>query len=310
MSTSQVTLTGPTRPLKSTFGLKQGIILALRLCGAVVAMLVAYVVSSLLIHPNLPPAPAEGLDSGTALLLVALSTALVLAYPILRSRWCGLKLIAAIVLVQFGVESFMTQIETLFFINALKIPMDVLAGIVGAGLLRALIFAPLAVLVLGKLRGETLPQVPPRLQFSLAGWILRFALLAVVYVVVYFAFGYFVAFQWAEVRSYYAGTFNTDFTLPLFQVVRGALWAALALPIVALMRGKAWETILAVALAFGVLIATGVLFPNPYMPLMVRQAHFFELLSSMLVYGAIAGWLWTRRNPSARTTASEQKGNN
>jgi hypothetical protein len=61
--------------------------------------------------------------------------------------------------------------------------------------------------------------------------------LAGIYAIVYFAFGYFVAFQWVEVREYYAGTFASDLTLPLFQILRGLMWAALALPIVKMVKG-------------------------------------------------------------------------
>ena len=302
MSTTQTTFRKPTVPHHSVFGLRQAIVLVAQLFGAFVAMLLAYILSSSLIRINMAPAPEDGISSGNALLIVSFITSLALAYPILRSRWFGLKLMAAILVVMFGVETFMTQIETLFFNNALKLPMDVLVALVATGFLRALIFAPLAVLVLGKLKGESEPQRPTRLQFSIRGWVIRFAFLAVLYVVVYFAFGYFVAMQWVEAREFYAGTIAPDATLPLFQILRGVMWAALALPMVALMRGKAWETMLAIALVFGVLVAAPLFFPNPFMPAMVRQAHFFELLSSMLFFGAVTGWVWTRQMGAAKNS--------
>jgi hypothetical protein len=47
---------------------------------------------------------------------------------------------------------------------------------------------------------------------------------------------------------------------------------------------------------------SGVIFPDPFMPPMVRQAYFFELSLSMLTYGAIAGWVWTRTaDPAAHS---------
>jgi len=46
------------------------------------------------------------------------------------------------------------------------------------------------------------------------------------------------------------------------------------------------------ALTFAVLLSLPIgLFPNPYMPPMVRQAHFYGLASPMLVFGGIAGWV-------------------
>jgi hypothetical protein len=52
--------------------------------------------------------------------------------------------------------------------------------------------------------------------------------------------------------------------------------------IVTMMNAKRWESALAVALVFAGLLSSGIgLFPNPYMLPIVRQSHFYELLSSM-----------------------------
>ena len=73
-------------------------------------MSIAYVLSTLVIgQPETPLTLEEANWSGKALFLVSIINALVLSYPILRSRWHGRKLIAALFLVQFGVETFMTQ---------------------------------------------------------------------------------------------------------------------------------------------------------------------------------------------------------
>jgi hypothetical protein len=124
-------------------------------------------------------------------------------------------------------------------------------------------------------------------------------------VVVYFMFGYFVAWQWAETRLFYSGSttikpffthfwdlFRTDPLIIPFQILRGALWTLLAFVIVRMMKARRWEVALAVALTFAALLSAAIgLFPNPYMPAAVRQAHFIELVSSMLVFGGIAGWV-------------------
>jgi threonine/homoserine efflux transporter RhtA len=79
-------------------------------------------------------------------------------------------------------------------------------------------------------------------------------------------------------------------------LVRGALWTGLALTIVRMTQTRRSEASLAVASTFAVLLALPIgLFPNPYMPPLVRQAHFFEILSSMSVFGGIAGWVMTSK---------------
>jgi len=285
--------------------IKKASLLLVRLALASIAMLLAYILSTMVIgQTSTTMTPEEASRAGQALFLVSTINALVLSCPILRSRLFGLKLVGAVILVQFGVETFMAQIETLYFNRAVQMGTAEFVGIVAAGALRALIFAPLAVIIFGRIKKSVQPEEKSA-AVKLPGWGVRFAALAVFYVIVYFVFGYFVAWQWAETRLFYSGTtaikpffthfwdlFRTDPIILPFQLLRGALWTALAMLIVRMMKAKRWEASLAVASTFAGLLSSGIgLFPNPYMPPLVRQSHFFELLSSMLVFGGIAGWV-------------------
>lgn len=288
--------------------MKHAILLVVRFLGSFVVMLIAFIASQSIIGiGSLPVSPEETSESMQALLMVSLLNSLVLSYLILQSRCYGVTLVATVFLVHFGVETFMTQIETLFFNASIQMTPDVLTRVIALGFLRALIFAPLAVLVWGKLRGAPGQEQPHSVSLPAAEWVKRLALLAVVYVVVYFVFGYFVPWQSPTVREYYTGT--TDIlpfhihllnsvtgapALPLFQILRGVLWAGLALLIVWMTESRSWQIGVVIALSFAVLLASGLIFPNPYMPAQVRQAHFLELASSMFAYGIIAGWVWTR----------------
>lgn len=290
---------------------KKPFLLIVRLILVSIAMSVAYILSTLVIEQsNVPISPEEANWAGIALCLVSTINALVLSYPILRSRWHGLRLIISLFLVQFGVETFMTQIETLYFNRSIQMSAKEMIGIVSAGAIRALIFAPLAVWFLGRMKKSSqLDQTNEGLCSSKLG--LRIIALTVLYPIVYFLFGYYVAWQWEETRLFYAGSanllpflthfqglFRSDPFIILFQLLRGALWTTLALLITRMMRAKRWESLLAVALIFAGLLVSGVgLFPNPYMPFQVRMSHFYEILSSMLLFGGIAGWvLYPREN--------------
>jgi hypothetical protein len=284
---------------------KQSSVPLLRLALACSAMLVAYFLGTMVFgEAGVTMTAEETSQAGMALVLVSLVSALVLSFLILRSPLHGLKLIGAVALVHFGVETFLAQMETLYFNSALQIGRDMFVGIVAAGAVRALVFAPLAVLIFGKMKKREQPK-EVRAATSPSEWGKRLAALAVLYVVVYFVFGYFVAWQWEETRLYYSGTtaikpffthfwdfFRTEPVILPFQLLRGALWTALALAIVWMTKAKRWEASLAVAVTFAVLLALPLgLFPNPYMPPPVRQAHFFETASSMLLFGGIAGWV-------------------
>jgi len=286
--------------------LKRTLLLLFRLAMAFIVMFVAYILSTMVIGgTNVVLTPEEASQASTALIFVSLINALVLSFLILRSRWYGLKLIGAVILVLFGVETFMAQIETLYFNSAVQMGTAEYVGIVAAGALRALIFAPLAVFIFGKMKKPVQPEEKGAAELP-SDWRKRFAVLAVIYVVVYFMFGYFVAWQWEGTRLYYSGTtaikpffthfwdlfFTEDpFIIP-FQLLRGVLWTSLALIIVLMIKAKQWETSLAVALTFAVLLSLPLgLFPNPYMPPLVARSHFFEISSSMLLFGGIAGWV-------------------
>jgi len=294
--------------------IKNTISLLARLMLASVAMSIAYIISTLIIsQTGASMTPEEASWAGQALFIVSTINALVLAYPILRSDWHGLKLIGVVFIIQFGVETFMTQIETLYFNRSLQVKAQEMMELIASGALRTLIFAPLAVLFLGKLKDSGQPG-DSRAALKLSEWGWGLATLAVLYPIIYFMFGYYVAWQWEETRLFYSGTtailpflthfrglFSSDPYIIPFQIMRGTLWAALAMLIVNMMKAKRWESALAVALIFAGLLSSGIgLFPNPYMPLMVRQSHFYELMSSMLLFGGIAGWILCGKQPEDR----------
>lgn len=175
------------------FKAKKALILCLRLALVYVAMLMAYILGTMVIgQDGTVLSPQETDQAGKALLLVSLASALVLSFLILRSRYHGLKLVGVTFFVHFGVETFMTQIETLYFNSAVQMEASMLVGIVAAGALRALVFAPLAVLILGKMKRPAQPQTD---RTTVTEWGKRFIALSLLYAVIYFLFGYFVAWQ-------------------------------------------------------------------------------------------------------------------
>jgi hypothetical protein len=256
---------------------------------------------------------SEALGTVLPLLAVCLVDAVVLTALLLHCRWRGWRLAAAVFVLLFGVETFLSQLETLYFNLSLGLPGGTILRIVGSGAIRALIIAPLAVLITGR---WTFPGMAGDAQLSLEGgaepgWRglpLRALILATAYVVIYFLFGYFVAWQSEAVRLFYSGSAQLQSfpahlrdrvlhgspTLVPFQLLRGGFWASLALLVVRITGGSARRRALLTALLFGGLLSVPCLIPNPYLPAGVRMVHFVELLSSMLLFGALAGWLLSR----------------
>jgi len=251
-------------------------------------------------------------EEGTAalMLLVCLLDTAVLSYLVMRSYWAGWRLAAGIFVVFYGVTTVMSQIETAVFLPHL--PEGVLPRLFALGALVAAPFSVLAVLVLGKGKAGRAGAAPGnRLAMTAGDWAWRLAVISLAYVLIYFSFGYFVAWKSEAVRTYYGGIDEGSFIaqmetiltrtpwLVALQLGRALLWTALAVPIVRMIDGSRWESALAVGLVFSVLMNAQLLLPNPFMPDAVRMVHLVETATSNLVFGALIGWLLApqRRRP-------------
>jgi hypothetical protein len=250
-----------------------------------------------------------------ALLAYAFLVSLVIAWIIQSSRWRGLKLIAALVFTFYGLMTFIIQIESIVYLRA-KMPPGLIKDLFVMGAVVALLFVPLAVLIMGKIRWAGQPSAAHA--FTLKSQAARFSILAIVYVVLYYLFGYYVAWQNPELRLYYAGTTElnsfyqmmrstatgTPWMLP-FQFGRGLLWTLFAYPVIRMLNTSRIETAGIIAALFGV-GSFALLIPNPLMPASVAHSHLWETLLSDLLLGAIVGWVLAadaQRNGGGQTQA-------
>ena len=277
--------------------MKATLVIAIRLAAltAIYFICFAAVSALLLTPPPEQPVPGQAGSTLAALSAVSFLNTAVLAYVILRSRWAGWKLVLTIFVVFYGATTVLPQIETAFFVT--RLPPGMLPRLFLAGAIIAALFAPLAVLILGKWSpGFAEDRSTSRLDMSTFEWVVRLSLIAFAYIVIYFTFGYFIAWQSASVREYYGGNDpgsffaqmgsvvrDTPLLLPL-QAVRAILWTAIAVPIIRMMKGQWWEAGLAVALLFAV-VNSQLLLTNPYMPREVRMAHLLETTSSNFLFG-------------------------
>lgn len=236
-------------------------------------------------------APADAGATLIALLVVSLLNAAVWTYVIRRSSWAGWRLVLTVFLVFYGANTLMPQIETAYFVT--RLPPGMLPRLFLAGIIIAAVFAPLAVLILGKRRREA--RLTP-VKILAGNWAGKLVLIVIAYLFLYFTFGYFIAWRSPAVRAYYGGgdpeSFLTQIAslirsepmLFLLQAVRALLWTAIAMPVIKMMKGAWWEAGLAVALLFAV-VNSQLLIPNPLMPPAVRMAHLVETATSNFIFG-------------------------
>jgi hypothetical protein len=285
--------------------MKTAAFVVLRVIGLTIILFVCFGVAASVvgIAGNSQTSGQPGAGALPLLTVCFLETA-VLSYLILRSRWTGWRLVAAIFFVFYGVTTFMPQIESAVFLT--RLPPGFLPRLFLMGALIAAPFSVLAVLVLGKRNAETVEtDRNSRLLIPANEWAWKLVVIAVAYLILYFTFGYFVAWRNPAVREYYGGIDeggfvgqmgqvlrNTPWLIP-FQIVRAMCWVALAVPVIRMLKGQRTETALALGLLFAVVMNAGLLLPNPYMPEPVRMAHLVETASSNFIFGLFTGWLLT-----------------
>ena len=265
---------------------------AIRFIAVTILYFVCFVVVSgaLLSTTTGPPTPAEASAALIALLAGSVVQAAVWTYVILRSNWTGWRLILTVLLVFFGVNTLLPQIETAYFVT--RLPPGMLPRLFLAGIIMSAVFAPLAVLILGKARA----QANQASRTFSGGWPLKLLLIVVAYLLIYFTFGYFIAWKNAAVQAYYGGNDPGSFIVhianllraePLLfvlQALRALMWTAIAVPVIKMMKGEWWEAGLAVALLFAVMTSQ-LLLPNPLMPAEVRMVHLLETSTSNFLFG-------------------------
>src|SRR5882762_3353275 len=116
------------------------------------------------------------------LLMVCFLETAVMTYLILRSRWTGWRLAAAVFFVFYGVTTFMPQIESAVFPT--RLPAGMLPRLFLMGALIAAPFSVLAVLILRKRKGEIVSdEGDSPLVMPASEWVRKVAVIAIVYVI-------------------------------------------------------------------------------------------------------------------------------
>ncbi len=247
--------------------------------------------------------------SASLLPLVSLIMVALLSYLALRSRWHGWKLAGVLFLIYYILYSFLGWMEVLAFpAVGNRMPPGMLTSLLTTGLIIGVPFSLLTVWILGKTRPDPADaQLPLRFAMPATEWAWKIAAAAVLYIVVYFTFGYFVAWRTSGLPEFYGGTDPGSFLGQLgnvlrdtpwlypFQFLRGLIWVGTGLLILAMHKGRTWEAALATGLAFTVLMNAGMILPNPFFTPVVQQAHTIELVSCNFLYGILLGLLMTWR---------------
>ena len=262
--------------------------------------IVGLLISGAIFNENLNEAAAESGNSELILFIICLLNTAVLLYFIFNSHIKGWKLAATIFFVSFGLQYFLSQIETFWFNDALKMSPKLIWTVIVGGAISNLLFAVLATWIT---RGFSEKQV---IQLHLKSDGISFvkmvaALSIIVWPVIYFLAGYFIAWQFSEVRQYYTGTQemesfynimkgNVTSGLYFFQMVRGLIWIGIGYLVLLSVQESTFHKAIVLGLLFSVISSSQLLLPNPIMPDMVRIPHLIETGTSNFLWGIIVTW--------------------
>jgi len=253
------------------------------------------------------------------LVLAVINTLLIVAL-IVTSKWRGWQLALALAFAYYGSFTFITQIETWYFLSDITVSPELLPRLFIMGLSIPLIFIPLAVLICKKWKKTNVATNSPKWRMPFMQLLLKLVVIAVIYLIIYWLAGYYIAWQNPELRAFYGspgeiesffahtlGTIRNTPGLILLQLLRGVLFALIALPIIAGSNVKPWAT----ALLVGLLLAIphlGHILPNPLMPLAsVRLSHMIETFTSTFLFGSFIVWLLHRKHSSFRDLFCKRK---
>jgi hypothetical protein len=282
-----------------------------------VLFLVFYLMGSLGVADVMPDAAISepGLVSPEgALLIISIANSILIGALVLTSRWHGWKLALGLALAYYGAVTFLMQIETWYFLSAITVGPELLPRLFLMGIPPAFVFIPLAVWILGKWRDREETVHNSALVMAFKEWVWKLAVIAAVYLILYWMAGYFIAWGNPALRAFYGHpgeaqpffthTLNTLRDDPLlfpFQILRALLWVACALPIIRGSKVNPWWTAVLVGLLFSVPQNLGHILANPLIPIAsVRLSHMIETASSTFVFGLIIVWLLHRKHDSLK----------
>lgn len=275
---------------------------------------VFFISGTLAISGLLPDVPSElgPLPNYIAMLIIGISNTLLVIALILSSRWHGWKLVLTLAFAYYGAVTFLTQIETWYFLSKITVDEKLVFRLFMMGLPVAFGYIPLAVLILEKRHAQGDTKTSSALVMPASQWVWKLLVIALAYVVLYWGAGYFIAWQNPNLRAFYgspgeiipfwkhtANTLDTNPGLFLFQMLRALLWTLCALPIIRGSKLNIWWTTVLLGLFFTIPQCLSLLIENPLMPnASVRLSHLIEGVSSNFIFAAIIAWLLHREHKS------------
>ena len=301
--------------------LKKILIWAFRLILLTVLYFAVWILGSMAIGDLMPEVPSEPglLSEEIGMVILGIINTILIVGLILTSRWNGWRLASFLALAYYGAFTFITQVETWYFLTEITVSPKLLPRLFIMGLSIPIIYIPLAILICRKWKKRDVATENPNMIMPFKQFLLKLGVIAIIYLVIYWLAGYYIAWQNPELRAFYGSpgeiepffthtfaTFSKTPSLILLQLVRGMLFAIIVMPIILGSNVKPWLSGLLVGFLFATPHLVHIL-PNPLMPIAsVRLSHMIETATSTFVFGLIIVWLLHRRHSNLKDLFSKK----
>lgn len=307
--------------MQNNMNLKKILIWAFRLILLTVLYFPVWILGSMAIGDLMPEVPSEPglLSEEIGMVILGIINTILIVGLILTSRWNGWRLASFLALAYYGAFTFITQVETWYFLTEITVSPKLLPRLFIMGLSIPIIYIPLAILICRKWKKRDVATENPNMIMPFKQFLLKLGVIAIIYLVIYWLAGYYIAWQNPELRAFYGSpgeiepffthtfaTFSKTPSLILLQLVRGMLFAIIVMPIILGSNVKPWLSGLLVGFLFATPHLVHIL-PNPLMPIAsVRLSHMIETATSTFVFGLIIVWLLHRRHSNLKDLFSKK----
>ena len=275
-----------------------------------IIQIIAMMIATQLIQfgPNFALTQEEASQSGSLLAAISAINSVMIFYFFRRVKNTDYKLLFWFAFAWFGIGTVMGQTDTWYYIDAFPLLNNSLVlKICLMQFINTILVIPASFFIISR-KSNKLISIDIRKVLNLN--ILKYLLfISIVYTILYYLAGYFIAWQFDAIRVHYAGSLEKllffDHTLQLvksqpdffpFHILRGTLWFSFGIPVfMALNKGKKEYYIFSFFL-FALIPSLQLFLPNPLMSEAVRMAHFIETSISNGIFGIIAACVWQRYN--------------
>lgn len=271
-----------------------------------IVQIVAFIIATQLIQfgPGFALTQEEASQSGSILAAISLINSIILFYFFRRVKNTDYKLLFWFVFAWFGIGTVMGQMDTWYYIDAFPLLNNSLVlKICLMSFISTIIAIPASFFIISRESNELI-NIEIRKVFN-PNILKYFLFISVVYALLYYLAGYFIAWQFEAVRVHYSGSLEKlsffDHTLQLvkgepdffpFHIFRGALWFSFGIPLFMALSKRKIEYYIYSLLFFALVPSLQLFLPNPLMSEAVRMGHFVETSSSNGIFGVIAAKVW------------------